>query len=572
MLSPWLTLCLCVWCCLYSCHARSGSVLYGTENGYDAGGTEAICFYSTWNVSQDPTPPSEIERINNEMFTGLEQVELLKNCFNGTSLTVQPVTEGFDSTMVTSSNYTFQLVLESNLTNINRNMRVEELNGTSAVHFRLLMCNAFMDGFCNPMVDTRSIEDTLSRNQTDLNATLDSLQDKFKYKAGDVLIGVEDGRMVFSRWVAWKFKELQKGSDLYKATINITIQLPPQTPAGAYFFIGHAVMVFTVDGSYDRVDIADTIPTRIVEVTHPPKILRVSNRMKVTLAIMIGIFGTISLGSFVFLIVHRNHPVLKLSQVAFLSAVAGACFVVIVGTFTFLPTRDIFCSINGPIILIPSSIIGAILVGRVWRVYVTLSAVLTLGREKGKFHDMRSSKNDPGQVLMRILSFIASVPFMFKKHKDQCSLRRAATTAETLALIVALSMPQVVVQLFGSIYYRPELIINYSEEAKMGRVVCSEELRWLHIVGMLLLAIVYLLAIVVSCVASDLPSAFNEKQQIFQAATFCATSTFIAVVFIQITDQPTTHPDVWVSYNQNNHGNAEQYSLTFSHFSLNRYF
>jgi hypothetical protein len=543
---------------------QSSAPIFGTENGYDAGGTDPICFTSTINVTDRiagavlPSQPGDLlEDLNDVLYSGQSSgFELLPTCFEGTDLDVEPLDLGADRRLVTGSDHTFRVKLQVLLSQISD--RIPQLVN-STIHVRFLLCDAIRQGFCNPLQDTREKDNNVVPSETDVDADeTDSFEEgefKWRYEEGRSLLGISDGFIVLSRWVRWTLSEIEPGSDLYNTTVDITIQLPEGIREGAYFFIGHVVMNFEVgDGIIERVDVADAIPDNILEVRNPPTIRTVSDLMKIFVGIASGIFGSFALFCFGFIIYHRTHTVMKLAQSPFLAALAGSCLVSIVFTFTFLPTQDLFCTLLGPMTIVPITTAAAIMVARTWRVYSTLSVALSLGRQGGR------EKSGPqlGHRLMILLSALAQVPFLV--FRNPCkrdfwrssgtstqSLRRAVTAKETLSLVAILSLPQAFLQVFGALHYDKELELEFDFSANAGRYVCNEDGEWTTVVGWCMTAAVFSLALAVSWISRLLPSAFNEKDGVFLAAT---TSTILAVISVflrSISDDVTTSPDVEVS-------------------------
>jgi hypothetical protein len=535
--------------------------IFGTVNGYDAGGTEPICFTSKINVTDQSAGSllslqqgALLEDLNDALFQGRStEFELLPACFKGTDLSVEPLDLGADRLLETGSNYTFRVKLEILLSQISD--KIPQLTN-STIHVRFLLCDAIKQGFCNPLQDTRDFDRIVVPSETDFDADeMDSFEDganKWQYEQGKVLLGIADGFIVLSRWVKWTLGEVEKGSDLYKTSVDITLQLPKGIREGAYFFIGHVVMNFEVgNGVIERVDVADMIPDNILEVRNPPTIRKVSNLMKIIVGVAIGIFGSFALFCFGTIIYHQSHAVMRLAQAPFLAALAGCCLVAIGFTFTFLPSRDLFCNLRGPMTLVPITTAAAIMVARTWRIYTTLSVALSLGRQGGK----GKSELQLGHRLMVFLSWLAQVPFLVSRipckresrRSTQSALRQAATAKETLSLVAILSFPQAFLQVFAALYYDKELHVEVDSSRNVGRNICNENGEWSEVAGWCIAAASFGLAIAVSWISRNLPSAFNEKDHAFLAA---AMSTIIAVVSVllqRISDEATTSPDVQVS-------------------------
>jgi hypothetical protein len=533
--------------------------IFGTENGYDAGGTEPICFTSKINIANQSTTElqssqkASLEDLNEELFQGQSSgFELLPSCFEGTDLDVEPLGLGVNRLLETGSNYTFRVTLQVLLSQIND--KISQLTN-STIHVRFLLCDAIKQGFCNPLQDTRELDKNVVPSETDFDADeTDSFEDganKWRYEQGKALLGITDGLIVLSRWVKWTLRQVETGSDVYKTSVDITLQLPKGIREGAYFFIGHVVMNFEVgDGVIERVDVADAIPDNILEVRNPPTVHKVSDFMKIIVGVATGIFGSFALFCFGTIIYYRDHVVMKLAQAPFLAALAGCCLVGIGFTFTFLPSRDLFCSLRGPMTFVPITTAAAIMVARTWRIYTTLSVALSLGRqgEKGK------SGPELGHRLMIFLSWLAQVPFLVSRNpckressRSMQSLRRAVTANETLSLVAILSFPQALLQVFAALYYDKELQLEFDPSANVGRTVCNDNGEWAEIAGWCITAAVFLLAVMVSWISRLLPSAFNEKDHVFLAATISSIIAVVSVFLQRISDEMTTTPDVEVS-------------------------
>jgi hypothetical protein len=539
--------------------------IFGTENGYDAGGTEPICFTSKLNLANRSTDSQKgsLEDLNEELFEGQStEFELLRRCFEGTDLDVEPLGLAGDRLLETGSNYTFRVTLQVLLSQISD--KIPQL-GNSTIFVRFLLCDAIKQGFCNPLQDTRELDQNVRPSDTDFDASeTDSFEggdNKWRYQQGNALLGIADGLIVLSRWVKWTLREVENDSDLYKTSVDITLQLPEGIRQGAYFFIGHVVMNFDVgDGLIERVDIADAIPDNVLEVRNPPTIHKVSDSMKIIVGVATGIFGSFALFCFGAIIYYRDSTVMKLAQGSFLAALAGCCMIAIAFTFTFLPSRDVFCSLRGPMTLIPITTAAAILVARTWRIYVTLSVALSLGREGKK------GKTGPelGQRLMMLLGCVAQFPFLLFQNlckrkrsmpsrangslsSSMPSLRRAVTAEEAVSLVVILSFPQVFLQVFAALYYEKELELDFDPTVNVGRTVCSKNGIWAAVAGWCIIAAVFLLAVTVSWISRMLPSAFNEKDHVFLAAAISTIIAVIALPLYTIADAATTSPDVEVS-------------------------
>jgi hypothetical protein len=540
------------------------ALIFGTENGYDAGGTDPICFTSKLNLANRRTlalhssqKGSLLEDLNEHLYESENtEVELLRSCFEGTDLDVEPLDLGADRLLETGSNYTFRVTLQVLLSQISDT--IPQL-GNSTIFVRFLLCDAIKEGFCNPLQDTRQLDKNLRPFDTDFDADeTDSFKDganKWQYQEGKVLLGIPDGLIVLSRWVEWTLREVETDSDLYKSSVDITLQLPEGIKGGGYFFISHVVMHFDVgDGLIERVDIADAIPGNVIEVRKPPTIHEVSESMTIIVGIATGIFGSFAMFCFGSIIYYRDSPVMKLAQGSFLAALAFCCLVNIGFAFMFLPSHDVCCHLRGVLTLIPITTAAAILVARTWRIHAVLSVALGFGREK----NIEKSGLELGRRLMMLLGFLSRFPFLLFQNpctrkkgmagRDLApSLRKSVTAAETASLVVILSFPQAFLQVFAALYYERELEFDFDPSTNVGRTVCNRDGDWANVVGWCISVAVFLLAATVSWIARLLPSAFNEKEHVFLAAIMSTIFSALALPLYRMSDEAAVPPDVMVS-------------------------
>jgi 7 transmembrane sweet-taste receptor of 3 GCPR len=467
--------------------------------------------------------------------------------------------------LLTGERHTFRLTIQSDVSAIDPRIAIHALNGKSTIFFRLLLCDAIKKGLCSPLIDSRQIDSELKPYQTDVGVT-DASQEfppgasRWVYEPNITLRGIsdpdpdDDGVLIFSRWCRWSLKQLNPENPVFNATVDISLQLPEVgVRSGAYFFIGHAVLNFDLGGegenaTYQRVDVAKAIPNNVVEIRNPPAINTVTSAMKIGLAVAIGVFGAVAGAMCLFIVVQRNHAVMKLAQGSFLAAIAGACCLQIAGAFAFLPTHNIFCRLQGPLVFIPMTFVASCLVGRIWRVYKVLSVMNQFAR----LESPGTTSLVSGDCLILALSFLARLPLRCTKHSNQSSsLRRShrqtVSAEETASLIGMLTFPQVLVQVIASsIVPDWDLVEELDSSGNVGRIVCDSNGDWVLATGIAYTAAVFLLAVVVAWISRTLPSAFNEKVQIFHAASISTLLAFVTISLVSISSDPTTHPDIQV--------------------------
>jgi hypothetical protein len=346
---------------------REPKIKAGTESGYDTGGDEPLCWSSEFSTADFDSDniTNHMERLNEEFFELANAVNLLPSCYNGTNLTVNPLNLGPNSEMLLGVPYTFRLELQMDLSVVNEDISVDQLNGVTTMHFRLHFCDALQQGPCNPLRDTRGSDATLTREQSDMDGgsgleEFSDDEDKWAYEQGTALLGLTDAEdsteIYYGRWCKWSFREVPGNTNVFRAGVNITLQLPERrVEAGRkpYYFVGHAVVDFELGNELvQRVDISQMAQNRVVYVKPQPTILTVTTGAKIALGVIIAIFGLLAAFCFIVIVANREHPVMRLAQGSFLAAIAAACFLQTGFSFTYIP-GDKFCNMRGPLVQVP---------------------------------------------------------------------------------------------------------------------------------------------------------------------------------------------------------------------------
>ena len=498
--------------------------MFGTESGYDRGGDDPVCSVSILKprdeskpaghvslsldgeVPPGPIPNFDIQELDNRLMSGsFDSSEILPNCYNGTSFIVS----SSKTHLYTNDTLHVQLDLELDPSPIDSNEEIH--NSSISFYSRVIICNVVWGGFCTPLatVGESQISVTKSPWNTADNPTL-------------------------------------KQPGTAKSKEKISLQIPADLPSGDYLVVGHVVASFVSPREVIRYDVANAISERIVQIRKPPTVLETTLGAKLWLGCLIGICASIALFMLIYLIVQREQAILKLAQGNFLAAISLACFVQIVCSFVFLPTYSIFCGLFGMLILLPMTFVASCLVGRVWRVHKTLFIAQTLGRRTVMRGLQQQGAKQAEQVedgLLGFLDFLAKLPCRCSKStpmNTRRSIRNTVSDWETMGLIGMLTMPQLFFQLAVAINGRTLVSIE-DEGGAVSRMSCDVAGRWTTAVGLSYLMIIYILAVSMAWVSRSLPSAFNEKDQIFRTAAISTALAFLSMILWKpITDAATS--------------------------------
>lgn len=604
---------------------RTLSAEFNTSTGYDASGTNIVCWLSTIennsfaytngginntgsNISNNDTNTTsstssnssttvttdelrQADNVDDESVfyfiddddlyynaTENDSTKLLSKCYNGTTMTTVALSESFnvDGFYYTNTSYVVNLTVQTDLSALIGEARQLILKDIIFIRSQYIFCNAIQVGFCHPLRRPNSQIDfttTTTGNTTNIEPPLTEVR---MYKEGQVLQGEVLGMgLVLAPWFGWKLQRISSNSTVYSSSINVSLSLPKGVTPGAYFYVGHSVLSYydQNDNEAMRFDIADAIPDNIVQLRDKPKIFKLSYGVKIILSCLIGLFACIALGMFIFIIFNRNHIVMQLTQGPFLAAIACSCFIQIIGTVTYFPIYNVFCSINTIITSIPQTFIGAVLIARMWRAYSTLAAANQFARSK---RNLTTNNNTSTKMLenclLSFLNILANPMALLSGVKcitrtsthrspsysqnnyhninnNNNTLRRTVLARHSIVLIAMLVLPHLIVQIITTIIYDSRVVIQYSEDRLIGREICFRQEMWPVNFSLMYLALIYIIAISIAWISKDLPSVFNEKAEMFAVAFIDAFLVAITLALQQFIANPMTEPNFLVVTN-----------------------
>jgi hypothetical protein len=306
-------------------------------------------------------------------------------------------------------------------------------------------------------------------------------------------------------------------------------------------------------------DIANSVPGNVLEFMDASQIKTITTDFKIVLGIVSGLLVVGELYLLYSIVKNRKHPVMTLAQAPFLALLTACGIIATACCFVYMPVRDAFCNMRGILIHIPLTTMSAILVGRLWRIYSTLSIALGLGTKKRKM---------PlgGKITLDFLSTLANVHLPWRRKSIQSKrdpLRTKITDVHLLKVIFFLTLPQITLQILGiALFPLSEVTIQIDEGSEVGRQVCTIRGRWPIYVAAVMEGFLFLMAVYVAYVTRDLPSIFNEKRAIFTAAIICGVVNFGVIALIYISDSNTMSPNLSVSFESFNRMRSRLTTLT----------
>ena len=244
---------------------------------------------------------------------------------------------------------------------------------------------------------------------------------------------------------------------------------------------------------------------------------------------------------------YRNYTQLQLAQPQVLQALVGAGTVSVACSYLLLPDRR-WCWLREPLILTPLSLVGTILVARIWRIIILLSPVLPSSANKSAVDKLQ-------QAILQSLTWLASTQQLMgrgdRRHTNAFkTIRPKITIGQLFYLVGLLMIPHLVLQI--CVLTIPSLREQYTltehnlptTAQHVDVATCAAPIgQWPLILGVVLTAIPYLVtAFLTATSASILPKAFNDASLINRAfACFCVMILVAAPAYFLSTGAPNAH-------------------------------
>jgi hypothetical protein len=266
----------------------------------------------------------------------------------------------------------------------------------------------------------------------------------------------------------------------------------------------------------------------------PPNVLKVPPAVVYLSYIGIAVAGAIIAFLLLQTLKHRNNKVLQLTQGPFLIVFLAAALVATLGALLLNPVSDGYCQAGFPTVLISLQLVFAVTFGRLWRINAVISPLLmrTLRREQGW------KKKLFGKII-RLFSRSTN-------SRDVKLLRRKVTNSSLAAMVAALTLPQVVLQVLAIVLQPSTLSIAWNEDESIGSVWCQrQEAKYsLTYYGCYMFFLLVVSLLLLAHATRMLPSLLSETRLIFDSTLSSLVVLFLGIGVIAVTRDPTTSPGV----------------------------
>ena len=428
-----------------------------TISGYDTAlGHDAICWETTGfvtNQTSDSVPLIKLpnELVENFTLTSSDKVQLLQACPNGTNLTAFAPDEQYflkNQRLLTRVWYNYSVVGTVDLRFLQGKMLASD-NGTELA-IQVLACDTIKAGFCSPFVHEEANAWNRAHNITAKTLTGNR----------------HGGTHVHSPFV------IKQPVPPNATVIHLNLSVPMLINQPGNFFVIGNIQLFTSDSSpfapTRRYDIANALngTQRLVSYQDAPRVLVLSQGIKITSYVVIGCSAIFLLFLLYQTIRNYSNQVLKLSQAPFLILFQLAGLVMTLSTIFLDPRSDAFCKANVPLIFVSAQLFYSIILARLWRINAVVSPLLKSRLQRAK-SSRRNMASCPWHIHPRLLRLCSL--------QNNKSFRREVTNSQVAILISMACFPQVVLQIVSAILQPGYRDIVYNQDYSVGRETCARE-------------------------------------------------------------------------------------------------
>jgi len=232
---------------------------------------------------------------------------------------------------------------------------------------------------------------------------------------------------------------------------------------------------------------------------------------------------------------HRNHPVMKLSQGTFLSMLLVAAILATISTNFLNPKNAIYCNLGLPLVLVPTAFVYAIMIARTWRTQKLLSPLL---------QDVYAARMP--SIFSRWIRWVTILSLRVGQQTNP-RLKNTVTDAQLIAVVGMFCLPQVLLMALAGFFQPKQLDVWFNDNESLGQAVCTANIsnaKTLTTWGFWYILVLNVVVLVVAHSGRRLPSLFNELHDILGMSAFNVAIMVLGYAIVAVTNNPTTSPSV----------------------------
>lgn len=310
---------------------------------------------------------------------------------------------------------------------------------------------------------------------------------------------------------------------------------------------------------YLKIDIANLLHSAELSFHEPPQIREVSSAIDLLIAIAVAIACIVQLILLFFTIRYRNEGVMQMSQGNFLILVQIAGLIAASGSILQKPENDLYCRVSSSLTFIPMQLMISIIFGRLLRIVTIMGGLMEWNKPQSKKETRRHLRRIPHIVYNSLKTKGTASSSSLSSDEEEADtktivkkvanrthkLRRKFPATWLWFVIIMVTLPQVVLQIVGAVFYPRELNILLNDDESVGRYRCGTPEENLFSIGPMLYFFLTLVATLYqACKSRNLPALFNEACSVCLALLPTVGLVTVGFTLVIATSQPTSAPGV----------------------------
>ncbi|CAB9506223.1 expressed unknown protein [Seminavis robusta] len=378
---------------------------------------------------------------------------------------------------------------------------------------------------------------------------------------------------------------------IFQIHYNIDIQVKrpgDYLPLATVMFFMHNDTTTTnqTDGTTAMVkfDVANLLSLRSITYFAPITINEVTKGVAIATYVIISICAAVQIFFLICTIRYRNDNVMKLSQITPIMLLQLSTLVAIIGTFFYRPMSDWSCIITPPLKFIPLQVVFAIIFGRLRRIITIMAPLMdlkatndssalkkglknwttvmmgapsgirrvftdsngyssqipstTTNSEHGATDTANNDTNEPETRGTRISLHV-------HPKKAARRLRQEFSEGRLWCLIFLVTLPMLIVQIFGLVFYPTKRVLVLNEEESIGRYQCGDKASLqFEFVSLGVLFVTIMVDLYEAQSSNSLPAFFNESKALSTGVFLSLFVMGVCVAVILVSKDPTGDPDL----------------------------
>ena len=280
---------------------------------------------------------------------------------------------------------------------------------------------------------------------------------------------------------------------------------------------------------------------------------------------ILGVLVTIELSLVAAIFYYRKHKVMQLSQYRLLSVMVIAASWATAASFLLFPANDLRCYLRNSLVFTPLTLVGVMMLCRIWRVNSILAPAQAFGNKEKKSNLCYSLTMDALSILAtlnpmecyRTVRAEKKTFYQINFHFSTCGrkqgrlLRRSIPLTNVVWLSAMLMMPQLILQIVCLVY--PDLKRHFGYDwmiegltVMSGKPNCLPK-SWPEYVTLVFALLPFVVTSFLTYSSLEFPSLFNESDSVLTTTRLILITLIFGVPLYLLTNTASVSANVTVS-------------------------